>query len=105
MIRNNIVSANLSFQLSVSTDVPAGNVTVDHNLVDGYRGDLEDGEIYGDQPVVGSAGFVDAAHHDFHVKSGSLAIDAGSADGAPKIDFSGRTRPRGTGFDIGAFEY
>lgn len=38
VIRNNICSQNLSFQIAVAADVPAENFVVDHNLIDGYRG-------------------------------------------------------------------
>ena len=105
VVRNNIVSANRSFQLSLSADVPAANVSIDHNLIHGYRGDFEDGEIYGDAPVVGDPLFASAAAGDFHVRSGSPAIDAGSVTGAPATDFAGVARPRGAGYDIGAFEH
>lgn len=105
IVRNNILSANRSFQLSLSADVPAAGVTIDHNLIHGYRGDLEDGEILGNAPVTGNPLFVNPAAGDFHIRVGSPAIDAGSATGAPRTDFDGRTRPRGSGFDIGAFEF
>ena len=105
VVRNNIVSDNRSFQLSLSADVPPAEVSVDHNLVDGYRGDLEDGEITGEASVVGDPRFVDAPDHDFHLQAGSPAVDAGSADGAPSTDFGGQGRPSGAGYDIGAFEY
>jgi len=48
--------------------------------------------------------FVNADSFDFHLKAGSPAIDAGSADRAPKMDFEGKPRPQGGKVDIGAYE-
>ncbi len=51
-------------------------------------------------------------HGDYHLKSGAVAIDAGTtlcAAGVslcvPRIDFDGLLRPKGPALDIGAFEY
>lgn len=52
----------------------------------------------------GSAGFVNESGHDYHLTSTSRLIDAGTSIGAPLFDFDGVTRPKGAGFDIGAFE-
>ena len=41
---------------------------------------------------------------DFGLQAGSPALDAGLAAGAPATDFDGRSRPQGTGIDLGAFE-
>ena len=49
--------------------------------------------------------FVNADSFDFHLKAGSPAIDAGSADRAAKRDFEGKARPQGNKVDIGAYEY
>jgi parallel beta-helix repeat protein len=48
--------------------------------------------------------FVDAANRDFHLTQLSPCIDTGIADRAPADDFDGKPRPRGGGFDMGAFE-
>ncbi|KAA0256451.1 DUF1565 domain-containing protein [Acidobacteria bacterium ACD] len=102
VVRNNVASQNLTFQVVRPAAAPAGAVTVDHNLIDGFRGDEE--EVRGDAYVEGDPLFVDAAGADFHLQAGSQAIDAGSAVSAPATDFDGLARPQGAGFDIGAFE-
>jgi parallel beta-helix repeat protein len=108
VIRNNLASQNLTFQIAVAVDVPPGSVTVDHNLVDGFRG-YED-EVYGEDYVEGEASFVDSAAGDFHLQPDSPAIDAGSTADVPADDFDGEIRPQdgdGDGAalpDIGADE-
>jgi hypothetical protein len=41
---------------------------------------------------------------DYHLAAGSPAIDSGTMEGAPAIDFDGAPRPSGADFDRGAFE-
>ena len=78
-VRNNLVS---------SLQVQGENMTVDHNL------------IVDDPAVV----FVDPAEFDFRLRKGSPAIDAGTADLAPKTDITGTSRPQGKAVDVGAYE-
>ena len=103
VVRNNIASQNLYFQIAVGPGVPAQNFTVDHNLIDGYLG--TEGEIYGNDYVEGDPKFINASVANFHLQEGSPAIDAGSSDNAPSFDFDGKSRPYGKGYDIGAYEY
>ncbi|NQU17756.1 MAG: cadherin-like beta sandwich domain-containing protein, partial [Candidatus Saganbacteria bacterium] len=59
------------------------------------------GNITGDpkfvSPAWGTTG-------DYHLQSGSPAIDAGTSTGAPSIDLDGTSRPVGSADDIGAYE-
>jgi hypothetical protein len=42
---------------------------------------------------------------DCHLVAGSPSIDAGTSIGAPSDDFAGVPRPKGTAYDIGAYEF
>ena len=103
VIRNNICSQNLSFQIAVEAGVPAENLMVDHNLIDGYRQYYR--EIYGSDYIEGNPMFVNPSEADFHLQEDSPAIDRASSIDAPSEDFDGIPRPQGAGYDIGAFEF
>ncbi len=101
IIRNNICSQNVIFQIQI--EVSVANLFVDHNLIDGYRG--YDDETKGDDVVEGNPKFVNVETKNFHIKSDSPAVDTGSPDNAPLTDFEGNHRPYGKAYDIGAYEY
>ena len=46
----------------------------------------------------------DASTANYHLKKYSPAIDSGTSAGAPGADIDGTSRPKGTGFDMGAYE-
>ncbi len=102
IIRNNICSQNLSFQIAVDAAALQSVVFVDHNLIDGFRG--EESEVRGIDFVEADPLFENAGLSDYHLLGGSPAIDAGSPLEAPAQDYDGRARPSGAGMDIGAFE-
>jgi hypothetical protein len=49
--------------------------------------------------------FVNAANGDFHLMTGSPAIDAADPAATLSTDYDGVSRPQGAGRDLGAFEY
>lgn len=103
IIRNNIISENVHWQIKIRSTVPTNAVTIDHNLIDGFRNHPE--EVYGDTHIEGNPKFVNPALADFHLQEDSPAKDNGSSVDAPLVDFDGITRPQGAGIDIGAFEF
>lgn len=103
IIRNNILSQNDSFQILTESWAQTADLTVDRNLIDGYRG--QDGEFYGEDYLTGSPLFTDPAQGDFHLQPQSPAIDTGSPANAPAVDFADTPRPAGAAVDIGAYEF
>jgi hypothetical protein len=81
MIRNNIV-----YQNGNSIQDQGSGTTQDHNLIDA------------------DPRFVGVSVYDFHLKSTSPAIDSGIMLNEVADDFAGVSRPRGGGYDIGAYE-
>ena len=99
IIRNNIASQNSKFQISVA---PGSTAKIDYNLIDGFRNHPQ--EVRGSNFVEGNPRFLNAANDNYRLKEKSPAIDSGIATFAPQNDFVGTPRPRGDGFDLGAFE-
>lgn len=81
IVRNNLVSS-----LSVQD---GDGMVKDHNIV------VDDPAKY----------FVDLKAYDMRLKEGSPAIDAGSDELAPEIDFAKVSRKQGDAVDVGAYEY
>ena len=101
VIRNNICSQNVNYQ--IYDDSLVSTVSIDHNLIDGFRGELDE-EVRGTDFLEGDPLFISPNTYDFHLMSGSPAIDSGSSISAPSFDFDGISRPIGTGIDRGAYE-
>ena len=49
--------------------------------------------------------FIDPANNNFQLQSDSPAINTGMTIAEVSADIAGISRPRGTGYDIGAYEY
>jgi parallel beta-helix repeat protein len=90
---------------------PNANLTVDYNMFWTSGGSPSSSLIgkSGTHDIKADPRFInpsaDPAVADFHLKSGSPAIDAGTSANAPGADFDGNPRPSGAGIDMGAYEY
>ncbi|HEX7671351.1 MAG TPA: choice-of-anchor Q domain-containing protein [Polyangiaceae bacterium] len=97
---NNLVVTAASGESYISGD--SGNapkITGADNLF--FGGGTVPGYLTGN--VTADPMFVAATTHDFHLESGSAAVDKGKATAATS-DFDGNPRPQGSAFDIGAYE-
>jgi hypothetical protein len=59
---------------------------------------------WGTSQVLANPLFVNKNTGNFHLNSTSPAIDVGSSLYVPSVDYDGNTRPKGLGYDIGAYE-
>jgi parallel beta-helix repeat protein len=92
--KNGTPSSGVIVRNNISTDFSfSGGVTEDHNI----EFTMNNASTYFVNPSGGTG--------NYHLISTSSAIDAGSNLLAPTIDKDGITRPQGSGFDIGAYEY
>ncbi|MDO8646874.1 MAG: choice-of-anchor Q domain-containing protein, partial [Candidatus Diapherotrites archaeon] len=101
-VRNNIIYSG--FEASASWQFTAengGTFTQGTNLFYGITPAKRDAsDITGQNPL-----FADSANLDFHLQSASPAINNGTAIAGFSEDYDRVSRPQGTAWDIGAFEY
>jgi hypothetical protein len=91
-----------------SNDVSGSLISQGYNLIGNttgctLTGNLT-GNIYGADPLLGPLQNNGGPTLTHGLLTGSPAIDAGPANGAPNFDQRGVSRPQGTAEDIGAFE-
>lgn len=117
-VYNNIVYSDHAWRGSILIAEPdlSGfesdfNVLVDRMSVDGGNSTLDlaawqalgyDGHSFIAAP---EDLFLDPAAHDYRLKPGSPAVDAGVPLPDVPVDLTGASRPAGAGFDIGAYEF
>lgn len=107
-VSNNIFSDNSYRNGYINS---SDNVTLDHNLYGDQYSLYEGGgnnNLNADNTNIktSAAGFANLNGNDFHLTSGSPAIDTGSSNIGQyaKQDKDGKQRPAGAGVDIGAYE-
>jgi len=87
IIRNNIFRGN-SKGIDTVSATSAANITLDYNLFYDNSIDIHSsvscsaGCVFGSDPLL-----VDITGNDYHLLAGSPAIDTGSEEGAPVVDF------------------
>jgi Right handed beta helix region len=118
VIANNIFTGtaynNIYFQcMTFAESQGPGRLTLTNNLYYCYGGIAHNQWVneedpvggWGKNPVLSDPLYVNKENYDFHLQSTSPAIDAGDHTYEPLVDFDGRQRPLGNGYDIGAYEY
>jgi hypothetical protein len=105
-IHNNILAYNATYGVQMDSDCPTG-VSVDANVIFGNRsGAVERGcaRVVVGRNVRSNPRFVSYARRDLALQARSPAVNRARADSAPRFDIRGVPRPRGAGYDIGAYE-
>jgi hypothetical protein len=108
VIRNNVIAHNSNYGVQMDSDCPTGPVAIDRNVFHGNR----EGAVQGGCSRVSTSGgntnadprFVSRARKNFQLASGSPAINRARGDYSLRTDARGRRRPRGGGYDVGAYE-
>jgi len=111
-----IVKNNTLYDQSHNTITVTGDTTgqeIDYNLAFNSNGSQPDcfridyacqplhaHDLWGVNPQ-----FANPDANDYHLEPSSPAIDVGSTLASVVDDYDGNPRPRGAGFDIGAYEY
>jgi Right handed beta helix region len=106
-IRNNVLAFNARYGVQMDSDCPT-RVAVDRNVIYGNSS----GDVQGGCSGVSTSGgniksnprFVSPARRDYRLSRGSPAINRARGDYSLRTDARGRARPRGGGYDVGAFE-
>ena len=109
-VRNNVIwdDGNSSAYLSAESGATLGSdLAADSNLYfnSGNGPSIDANAINGDPQLMNPADLA-WANRDYRLQLGSPAIDqgTGTVSSLVDLDLEGRSRPRGDGYDIGAFE-
>jgi hypothetical protein len=106
VVRNNVIADGLLDDGCSST--VTGNIFLSGGTspCSGWSYNIFIGSVCGANSFAStlSALFVDGAHQDYHLRSGSPAIDAGNPSNYPTRDIAGTARPLGPRPDAGAYE-
>lgn len=94
---NNIVS---NYTTGVTVSGATAYLTQNNTL---FYGNTSNGEL-GTNSVIGDPVFRNISDSDYSIKGNSAAKDAG-IDAGITTDIEGKERPKGTGYDIGAYEF
>ena len=101
-ISNNIIVNNGSDDIIIQQ---ATSVTVTNNLLSKALRNSAGAAVTASGNVVADPKFVSLATNDYHLLSGSPAIDEATGPDIAAADFDGNARPAGSAADIGAYEF
>lgn len=99
--KNNLcVMGNTAISYFARIENVQTSIAMDHN---GYYGGISI-PAYDANPISGNPLFINANLHDYRLMSNSPYVNTGVSAGITR-DYNGLSRPQGSGYDIGAFEY
>ncbi len=100
---HNLVVNNIYYNIrNCYLATEGASVSGDYNLV--YE--TKAPPIAGDHDLIGvDPLFINPSNDNYHLQSGSPAIDTGDQIPEVIIDIEGTSRPQGNGYDIGAYEF
>jgi hypothetical protein len=101
-VNNNIFWGNA---IAINVNVKAQSPAYHNNLfyLNTANGTIGTAAVTGINPKL--VNFVSNGSGNYHLSSGSAAIDAGTSMDAPTADFDGNARPQNAIFDIGPYEF
>ena len=106
-IKNNIIDAQVSeeddYHVAISNQDHISNLSIERNLY--WPSPMKLDDIYDDSPIQEDPQFENPSEGDFHLRSNSAAINVGLPLTEVATDKDGVTRPIGSDYDIGAYEY
>jgi hypothetical protein len=105
-IQNNILYNGTNYAIENYQTTQSGTL-IDHNIVYGSASGMisvTSGITQTNNRLNTNPLFTAPASNDYHLQSGSPAIDTG-ASVSISIDFDGNPRPLGAAFDVGAYEF
>ncbi len=107
---NTILFNNSPQEIYLDEDGGPTSITIEYSDVQGGEAGI-DTKNYGIATVNWLEGnidanplFVDPANGHYHLQADSPCIDTGTDTGAPSTDIEGTPRPKGSGYDMGAYE-
>src|SRR2546425_6739622 len=106
VVRNNAIydHGNIG-EAYIRVEAGASGLEIGFNSIAESNGQAPIGSAYpGDLWMVNPL-FVNFASRDFHLQSASSLINRGATLSAVTNDYDGASRPQGSGYDIGAFEF
>jgi parallel beta-helix repeat protein len=101
-LSNNIIVGHSGCGFTARHDI---SVVSDYNDIWGNSSNYCDQAYSGLNDISADPVFTDPSGGDYHLRSSSPAINAGTIVGAPVYDRDGVVRPQGGGVDIGAYEF